>query len=226
VGLPGTVPQLLILVAFVLPGVVYQSVRSRLRGPTPDELDATTKVLRATAASTLLALIYGIFLGPAVRDALRGSGWLYDHPRSVAVLGLFLLFVIPVLVAVVEQLWVRWKAGLPWGEHLMQYNPTPSAWDFAFRDLAPCFLRVLTDDGRWVGGWFDATSFASSFPQPREIFIAAEWIMGEDGEFQSEVDGSLGVYVRCDDIRAVEFIAPQDNDRTGVASDTGGRGRG
>lgn len=29
---------------------------------------------------------------------------------------------------------------------------------------------VLTVDGTWLGGWYGANSFVSSFPEPREMF--------------------------------------------------------
>src|SRR6266511_5457335 len=76
---PSSVPQLIILVAFILPGVVYQSVRSRLRGPAPDELNATNKVLRAAAVSTGLAFFYAFLIGPELVDLTRGTGWFVNH---------------------------------------------------------------------------------------------------------------------------------------------------
>jgi hypothetical protein len=226
VGIPESAPALLILVAFVLPGVVYQSVRSRLRGPTPDELNITTKVLRAAAVSTVLMLTYGIVIGPTLRDAANSRGWLYNHPRGAASLGLILLFAIPAALAIGEHLWTQWRDKPEWGdwEMLSQRDPTPTAWDFAFRDREPCFLRVLTNDGRWVGGWFDGSSYASSFPQQRELFITREWVMGEDGEFRREVTGSRGVYVRCDDARAVEFLEAQREAQGEAQRDAQARG--
>lgn len=222
VAVPENAQALLIFVAFVLPGIVYQSVWSRMRGPTPGELNATTKILRAFAVSTVLVLAYAVVLGPTLVEASNKRGWLYDNPRGAAALGIVFLFVVPAGLAVGEQLWGKWPNRPHWDgwERLSQYDPTPTAWDFAFRDREPCFLRLLTDDGRWVGGWFDPHSFASSFPQPRELFIAREWVMDLDGEFIREVTGSRGVYVRCDDVRAVEFLADQERDTTALTSET------
>jgi hypothetical protein len=184
---PSTVPQLIILVAFILPGVVYQSARSRLRGPTPDELNsATNKVLRAAAVSTALVLLYAVLLGPQLADLAHGQGWLADHPRWAAVIGLVLLLAVPVALAIGEQRWTLWEGRPSWLtwltlKGLTTYDPTPAAWDFAFRDREECFVRVLTGEGRWVGGWFDPDSFASSFPEARELYIAQQWKMSEDG---------------------------------------------
>jgi hypothetical protein len=207
-SVPSTVPQLIILVAFILPGVAYQSVRSRLRGPAPDELNATNKVLRAAAVSTGLAFFYAFLIGPELVDLTRGTGWFVNHPWSTALIGLVLLLVVPAALALGGHRWTLWesrprKFTL---SGLTTYDPTPAAWDCAFRDREECFVRVLTSEGRWVGGWFDTDSYASSFPQPRELYIAQQWKMGEDGSFIDEVTNSRGIYVRCDDARVVEFI--------------------
>ena len=225
---PSSVPQLIILVAFILPGIVYQAVRSRLRGPTPDELDATSKVLRAATVSTALVLVYAVVLGRELVNVTYGRGWLADHPRVAAGIGLILLLAVPVGLAVGEQ-WLTLRGWRPrWLtlKELSTYDPTPAAWDFSFRDRPACFVRVLTDEGRWVGGWFDPESFASSFPQTRELYIAQQWKMSDDGAFEQEVPYSQGVYVRCDDARVVEFIAPvaTEEDST-MPDDTGEPGR-
>lgn len=94
-GIPSDAPQLLILVTFVLPGLVYQALRSRLRGPTPDEIDATTRVLRAIAWSTFLALVYLVIFGDSLLDSTDGKGWFARHVRWSALLAVVLVFVVP-----------------------------------------------------------------------------------------------------------------------------------
>lgn len=68
-GIPGSGGQLLILLLFVLPGSVYQTVRTRLRGPIPSDQDATTKVLRALAVSTGLNALYLAIFGRGLLSA-------------------------------------------------------------------------------------------------------------------------------------------------------------
>lgn len=216
-GIPDSTPQLLILVTFILPGIVYQAMRSKLRGPTPDQLDASSKILRAAAVSTGLILVYAVLLGPQLVGTADPARWVSDHPRGAASLALSLLFVVPLIVAFVQHALVRWRDRPQWLRlsTFRSYDPTPTAWDFGFREPERCFVRVLTSDGQWVGGWFDRDSRASSFPHPRELYIGTQWKMGDDGSFVHEIDGSLGVYVRCDDARAVAFVAADDNVGTG-----------
>lgn len=111
---PATSTQLVILVVFVIPGVVYQTVRARLAGESPKNRDTTTKVLRALAASVVLASSYLIVLGPVVLTAVSeyetwNASWPAAHPRLAGILALLLLFVIPSLAATVAAR--RWWIG-------------------------------------------------------------------------------------------------------------------
>jgi hypothetical protein len=218
VGIPGTGPQLLILLLFVIPGSVYQVTRSRLRGPTPADRDATSRILRAIAVSTLLAAIYLILFGPElgrlyrhISKAHHFQGYL-DSARSAGWVALFLLFVVPVALAALDYWRTSWNLE-SWRRNLhlpqlfrLAYDPTPRAWDYSFIGREPCFIRVLTGDGRWVGGWFGENSFAASYPEPLELYIEEAWVLDADGAFVSQQERSGGLYVRCDDARVVEFV--------------------
>jgi len=63
--------------------------------------------------------------------------------------------------------------------------------------------------------WYGEDSFVSSYPEPREIFIQSAHLMTEDGTIGAELPGSNGLYVRCDDVRAVEFVDGTDQVHTG-----------
>jgi hypothetical protein len=203
------------LLAFLLPGSVYQFVRSRLRGPHPDDTSALNRVLRALGVSTALVSLYAVFVGPpvlelAIRVSADGRTSEWHSIRPLALWALTLLFVVPTILAgavyyaakVPRPDWLEWTR--------LSYDPTPRAWDFAFNGIAPVYVRVLTTDGRYLGGWFGNESFVSSYPEPREIFLEIAHQMSEDGEFGPEVEGSRGLYVRCDDIRLVELVGSSE----------------
>jgi len=119
--------------------------------------------------------------------------------------------VVPTALAFVEHYWTIVRRGdWEWRHPIRSfatYDPVPTVWDYVSQQLEPCFVRVLTPEGRWVGGWLGDPSFISSFPEPRELFIAVQWRMDDSGSFVEQVAGSSGVWVRCDDARAVELIA-------------------
>lgn len=222
--------QLAVLLVLLVPGIVYQFVRTRLRGPAADDQSAVNRVLRALGMSCVLSLVYVWLLAPdlvttmdtAAAVAAKGSD---PGLRDLAGWALLLLFVVPAVLAIlvfyipraVRRL-VRDKWNLSWR---LTYDPVPRAWDFAFWDRDPCFVRILTADGTYVGGWYGPDSFASSFPEPRELYVQAAFLLEEDGTFSCPVEGTAGIYIRCDDIRLVEFVdapsgLPDDAEEGGV----------
>lgn len=101
---PSTVVQVALLVLFVLPGVTYQFLRERWRGPTPGERDLSERVLRAVAASVLLDAVYLVVAGPQLVRLARGvtsAPWdgLTAQPRVVGLVALVLFILIPAAAA-------------------------------------------------------------------------------------------------------------------------------
>jgi len=219
-SIPGTGGQLLILLLFVLPGSVYQTVRTRLRGPIPSDHDATSKVLRALAVSTGLNAVYLAVFGDALLKPLRARSLTsLDDGVNAHLAGLWalvFLFVVPGLLACVA----FWLGRLDWRDlrrkavadermakmHLehLAYYPSPRTWDFSFLDKGHLWVRVKHPDGSWTGGKFGGDSLVASFPEPLALFLEETWTIGPAGEFLGPVAGSKGVYVRCDDAMAVE----------------------
>ena len=219
-NIPSTAVQLLIALLLVLPGAVYQVARSRLRGPTPDDASATNRILRALGFSAGLDAAYLVLFGPHLLDLIRdGAGKVSftvaaGHARPLGWLALLLLIIIPVLAAglgTVGTLWGPRVRTWPGIRRLprITYNPTPRAWDHAFKEAPECYVRLLMTDGSWLGGWCGQKSFVSSYPEPREIFVEKAWSMKADGAFDTEQPRSIGMYVRCDDVRSIEFVSSQ-----------------
>jgi hypothetical protein len=204
---PSSGSQLLIVLLFIIPGSVFQACRGRLRGPSPADRDATSRIVRAIAVSTLLNAAYLAALGGSLNDAVqdidkraaagfsRNDGWVL----------LLLLFVVPASLALADFFSISLRDRL-FLKLRVFYDPTPRSWDFAFSRKDPCFVRILTGDDRWVGGWFSSSSFAASYPEPLEIYLERAWRLDEHGGFLEEQVPSAGIWVRCDDARVVEFI--------------------
>lgn len=206
-SLPQNVFELLLLLLLVLPGTVYQFVRTRLRGPSPDDAGALSRVLRALGVSALLIAVYALVAGPQIAGLLtRAQSQDLSTLRPLAALALLLLVLVPALLAAGDH--ARRLKTLKPSKLLRAYDPTPRAWDDAFTNRDPCYVRVLTADGRYIGGWYGEDSFVSSYPEPREIFLETAHLMDPDGKIGDEVPHSAGLYIRCDDVQSVEFVAP------------------
>lgn len=211
--LPTSAAQLLVIVLAVIPGFVYQITQRRLRGPRPDELDAGVRVLRAIAFSALFVTTYVLVLGRDLVDTITEAVQLASDPRPAAAAALTLTLAVPVASAGLTYVlgsakwWARATSWIRDRLHLRRsYDPTPTAWDFAFQAREPGWVRILTTDGAWIGGWFGVDSYASSFPQPRDVFIESAYAMKPDGAFTDTISAASGTYVRCDDVRLIEFL--------------------
>jgi Family of unknown function (DUF6338) len=203
--------QALTVLVIVIPGFVYQIVRSRFQGPTPDDGDLGVRVLRALATSGLFALVYLVSLGPILTNAISHPHSYLNDPRCTALLLFVLVFLLPAAVAAGLYAYRahRLYPKVPWSQLFRIYNPTPTAWDFAVSRVGPGYIRVLTNDGSWVGGYAGENSFYTNFPQPREVFVEMAWRLSAEGEFIEKIEGSTGLWIKCDDAPVVEFLQPK-----------------
>jgi hypothetical protein len=203
-----TVPALIIALLFVLPGVVYQTVRTRLQGPHADEQDNTSRLMRALTVSTVLIGVYTVVAGPALLNLTDGTetdafAGIRANSRSVALLGLALFLAVPAGLALIEDWIIRRKE-----RDQARYDPTPTAWQWAAKRAfnRPGFVRVLTEKDVWVGGYYADKSHATGFPHPPALFIQRGYYMSDDGAFLAPKPASRGVWVRCDNATVVEFM--------------------
>jgi hypothetical protein len=71
-------------------------------------------------------------------------------------------------------------------------------------------VRVRLKDGTWLGGWYGSRSYATSYPEPSELFLESAWRMNSDGSFADRVERTAGLYIRAADADVVELIHPPD----------------
>lgn len=206
---PSTALQLGLLVLVVLPGITYQFLRERWRGPVPGERDLGERVLRSITASILLDTLYLIVAGPALLRLVRSAGtrgWdgLAQEARQAGLLALLLFVAVPAAAAWCVTWWQRRKAPAA------RFRSTPTAWDQMFQNRGSCFVRVRLRDGVWAGGWYGSRSYATSYPQPNELFLQTAWIMAADGRFVRPIERSAGLHVRGSDVDLLELLLPDD----------------
>jgi hypothetical protein len=210
-----TVQQLVLLVLFVLPGITYQFVRERMRGPVPGERDLSERVLRALTASVALDAFYLIAVGPQIVHLIRPAGrpWFSTataEPRQAAAAALALFIVIPAGAA--------WLVGMiERRRHPSRFDPVPTAWDSTFRGRSACFVRARLKSGAWIGGWYGRRSRASAYPNPADLYLESAYEMGSDGSFGPRARATEGLYVRMDDIEVLEFVGVSRGDLADVA---------
>lgn len=199
-----TVQQVVLLILFVLPGVSYQFMRERMRGPVPSEQDLSERVLRALTASIALDALYLIIAGPQLVHLIKPAGghWFSAataHPRPVAALALGLFIAIPAGAAWIVGIVTRRRQP-------SRLDPAPTAWDSAFRDRPASFVRARMKSGAWVGGWYGRRSRASGFPSAADLYLETAYEMTSDGTFGAKVQSTAGLYLSMSEVEILEFL--------------------
>ena len=71
-----------------------------------------------------------------------------------------------------------------------------------------------------VGGYFGPNSYATTFPQPPEVYVEEVWRVDEEGRFVEKVDGTLGMVLRIADCDRLEFLCVEEDDQNVTSGTT------
>lgn len=228
VTVPESLPQVLIFIAMLVPGVSFVSVRTWYVGWRTPDYGAGSRILEALYVSAIFVIVY-VGLGLAVFGlASEWTGmvtlgsferWVNDGWRDtpawwIGLVTVVLLVVIPGGVAALMS-WSRLITKVDDDgkatrkrRRVNRNQSLPRAWDLsAYGAETPRFVRVKTGSGVYIGGWFDLEGYVSTYPYERDIFIAHQWRMGKRGQFLEPIHDSLGVWVPITDDCHVEWIA-------------------
>jgi len=196
---PTTINQVLILVAFVIPGFVLIRVK-RLSYPSAEE--SFQRMLLDSL--TLSCIVHG--LTSPVWYWCYASGAHGRRPVAFGVVVFAILFAVPVLLGLLYNLlaasgrarWLRELLNIP--------DPLPTAWDYYFRKKPGCWVRVILKSGQVIAGLFGPSSFASSFPQKQDLFLEKLLSLDEDGMVAGWADDSAGALVKMEEVERLEFF--------------------
>jgi hypothetical protein len=231
--IPDSLHGVVIVVALVIPGIVYAAIRTSLQGFVAHDRSGTGRIIQAVMVSVLLDAAYLAVFGWIPGISATATSWL---PNSPAILGLVVLalgVVVPAVIAYLIHGQARWVpatlrrisvlAPLPvdalaetlpsgrvsklryWLEPNTAYRKEPTAWDAIAPLQADMWIRVLTANGRWVGGWSTSETFFSSYPEAKDLYIPKAWRMGEDGEFLQAATASAGIWLPLEGAQLVEW---------------------
>jgi hypothetical protein len=216
VTLPTTAFGLVVMLALVLPGAVYSSVRTAVAGHRPVDREISSRLLIAVTAGTLLDSVYLLVLGPSLKTLTEHSAsGMPQHPRLLGLGVLVGCVLIPATVAFLVHGRPHWgRVGLPVLRHVplpvrgTAFEPTPTAWDKIAPTKGGKWVRIRIGEGKWVGGWFGTNSFVSTYPEPPDIFIEDAHHVDEEGAIGAAVASSAGLWLKLREGDIVEWLNP------------------
>jgi hypothetical protein len=215
--IPATANAAAIFLVLVLPGIVYGFIRAMVAGSRAHDKEWGNRVVQAILFSVVLNAIYVLIFGKAlVGRVVGGAGTLTSQPRLAAAALLGLGVLVPAVLAYLRYGDLGWRStvvlgrlSIPLPVHRTAYSTVPTAWDQVAQRLQGRWVRIRLSDGRWVGGWFDARSFISTYPEPRDIFIEDQHHIAADGTIGDLVTDSAGVWLSLKDGDVVEWLHPE-----------------
>lgn len=115
---------------------------------------------------------------------------------------------VPVLIAELARRWNR-SAVRKWVLRrggVSAVHKTPSGWEHFFLQGRWAYVRATLKDGRVVGGFFGPASFAGYTAETPDLYLEQRYqLRNEDFWFDGPAPGTLGLYIRADEIVSVEL---------------------
>lgn len=186
---------------FVLPGLISMHVY-RLIMPA-SSINWSTAILEGLFYSSInFAILFPLIV------FIHHNQFLANHPIWYGIIGMGILFVGPIIWPLVYRKIIRSKK-LMKGLQL----PYPTAWDYFFDFRIPVFVLVHLKNGKMIGGYFGANSYATAFPKDGDIYIETVYKVNDDGIFDTSIELSRGLLIRKEEYTHIElFDIPSQNE--------------
>lgn len=205
---PQTGTAILVLVVFVLPGFVAlryaeQTYRTRAEDST---LERILTALYFSLLSYVVITAGAALLLDADRLDVRQL-WRGEKPIETYLLLAAAGIAVPLAIAEIARQWSRTQLRLWLLRRLgvSTVHRTPSGWEHFFLSNRWAYVRATLKDGRVIGGFFGASSFAGYTADTPDLYLEQRYQLDDNDWFTGPPEGTLGVYIRADEIVSVEF---------------------
>lgn len=196
--------KLLIFVLFVMPGFISMKIYDVFQSRPGQDYSKT--IIDVVAYS---CINYALLLIPIYY--VESSSVMVSHPVYYYLFYLFTFFILPIALPLFLIL-IRTRR---WFTRYMPH-PTGRPWDYYFRKGKKCWVLVTLKSGKKYGGRYDSESFASSSPEPEQIYLEQHWALDVDGDLDHKLSDTLGIIILTSEIESIEFIEITSTPVTGT----------
>lgn len=209
---PNTGDALILLVAFVLPGFVTLLIQERTYASSLDRtpLDRLLLILYYSIWSYLLVAAVALMTGldrPFINKLYEDHK---DQPADLIWRGALVVLIPSVLIATTTRFWSGSRAQKKvrgWLRINAQHTE-PTGWDYFFKLKKPVYIRATVSNGGRVFGYYGAESFAAYAKDGGDLYLERMYVPTDEDWFGAEPERSQGVWIRGDELVAVEFYDP------------------
>jgi hypothetical protein len=193
---------LFIIMAFVIPGYILNSVYRRI---TPQAKEDTQLSFLRFILSSLINYVLWSWLIYWIYE----TGYYKTHQLTVGIIWVSMILLSPILIGITWGFINQRK----WIENTLNrlgitsINSIPTSWDYKFYTAnSPRWILVTMKDNSKVAGLWGNSSFASSQNEDRDLYIEKVYILHGKKPWTSSPKNNDGIYIACDQIKTIEFF--------------------
>ncbi|XWW51853.1 DUF6338 family protein [Planococcus sp. 11815] len=188
------------MLLFVVPGFIIDSVIRRF-------IPVKNSAIESSYLRFLLfsCYHYGVYAIPIYY--LFINDFYESHPLLTISLFLFIMFGSPLMVGSLL-VFIRSKRYHETFFEKIKVKPIksiPIAWDYFFNKTESTFVIIYFKDGTIINGKFGSSSYASSLPSERDLYLESICEVDDEGNWEIK-RGSNGVLIKSEEIKAIEFL--------------------
>lgn len=125
-----------------------------------------------------------------------------SHPLRYVAAAILVLFITPILWPLVL-VWI-FKSKRIAGRIQIPY---PTAWDYFFNRCEAGFVLIHLSNGKLIGGYWGANSYAGSFPNDGDIYLEAMYAIDERGHFGEPMPNTRGALLSREQYLYLEMFS-------------------
>lgn len=186
--------KILIFILFVIPGFISLKMYEILQPSIKKE--SAKLIIDAVAYSCINYAAWGIPLYYIVTEKIISPDSIFFYIYLFILLIVFPVINPVVLIRIRKSKFIANK--LP--------HPTGRPWDYFFSLKQRCWVIVTMKDGSQIAGAYKNNAFASSAPEPEQIYLSEHWVLNADGGFERPRNDTLGIIILSSEIKTVEFF--------------------
>ncbi|WEL23636.1 hypothetical protein HBNXNv_0794 [Candidatus Nanohalovita haloferacivicina] len=144
-------------------------------------------------------LNYGLFVSMGYVFYISN---LFENPVALGFYVVFALFIAPAIGGVLVK--------------NLQNTTDSTAWDHVLKDDKGYWTIITLNNGKKIAGKFGKEkSFATTYPQKREIYLEKLYDVDENGKFGDPVEDSKGIIISEDNFKMIELFRKGEEDGKG-----------